>query len=69
MLERIHAAVGEIDSRTLAGKDIEYELRDMDLIIDDKKLLAAQRVGLRCANRLNFFDFDFIPDRQFQRER
>src|SRR6267142_3848631 len=69
LLERLHAAVGKIDSGTLARKDIEYELRDVDFIIDDKNLLAPQRMPLRRANRPDFFHFDFLPYRQFQRER
>src|SRR5688572_29053931 len=57
LFERFRAGVGEIDPGALSSENIENQLRDMDLIVDDENLLAADALPLRCKYRLNFFGF------------
>src|SRR5437867_13410458 len=53
LFEGLGAGIRHIDSRALASQYVEYQLGDMNLIVDDEDLLPAQEFPLQCTSGWN----------------
>src|SRR5579862_5079882 len=68
LVERFHAGIREIDTRSLLRENIENQFRDVNFVVNDQNLLSAQGDSMRRTNLRYRLRLDLPPGGQFERK-